>query len=291
MDRILIIGCGYIGQRVARLAMALNASVSALARSAESRENLTLLGIHAISGDLDNPSTLGHLPTKGALVFYFAPPPGGGVTDPRMQAFCASVASGDEPQKVVYISTSGVYGDCREDPVSEDTPPNPLTTRAKRRLDAEKVLFTWGKERNVPIVVLRVAGIYGLGRLPLPHIRSGNPVINEHESPLTNRIHADDLARICIAAAEKGEAGDIFNVCDGEAGTMTHYFNTVANAFGLPRPAQISLEEARRVMNPLILSYFSESRQLDNHKMLRKLGIKLLYPTLEEGLKASRTPE
>lgn len=291
MDRVLIIGCGYIGKRAARLAMERNASVTALARSVKSIDELEKLGIRTISGDLDDPSSLGALPTKGALVFYFAPPPGGGLTDPRLRSFCASVAPGNEPCKVVYMSTSGVYGDCGGNTVTEETPPNPQTTRAKRRLDAETFLLSWGAERKVPVVILRVTGIYGPGRLPIPHIESGNPVLCEREAPLTNRIHADDLARVCMAAADKGEAGDIFNVSDGENGTMTHYFNAVADAFGLMRPSQVSLKEAREVMNPLILSYFSESRRIDNGKMREKLGIKLLYPTLEEGLEASRTPD
>ncbi|KAF0217450.1 MAG: 3-beta hydroxysteroid [Geobacteraceae bacterium] len=291
MDRVLIIGCGYVGKRVAKLAMEKNASVVAMARAAKSFEELEKLGIQTVSGDLDYPPSLRNLPTKGALVFYFAPPPGGGLTDPRMRSFCTSVAPGDEPHKVVYMSTSGVYGDCGGSAVTEETPPHPQTTRAKRRLDAEAFLLSWGNERNAPVVILRVAGIYGPGRLPIPHIESGNPVLYEHEAPFTNRIHADDLARVCIAAADKGEAGDIFNVSDGESGTMTHYFNAVADAFGLMRPPQVSMKEAREVMNPLILSYFSESRQMDNGKMREKLGIGLLYPTLGEGLKASRTPD
>jgi nucleoside-diphosphate-sugar epimerase len=291
LDRVLIIGCGYIGKRVARLGMEGNASVTAMSRSAKGLEELEKLGIQPVSGDLDHPASLGKLPTKGSVVFYFAPPPGGGLTDPRVRSFCASIAPGNEPQKVVYLSTSGIYGDCGGNVVTEETPPNPQTTRAKRRFDAESVLLSWGGDRNVPVVILRVTGIYGPGRLPIPHIESGNPVLCEREAPFTNRIHADDLARICMAAAEKGDGGEIFNVSDGENGTMTHYFNAVADAFGLMRPPQVSMNEARVTMNPLILSYFSESRRVDNGKMLSRLGIRLLYPTLAEGLYASRIPD
>lgn len=287
VKKVLIIGCGDIGRRVARLAGDRGAAVTALARSAESVGKLEALGINPVPGDLDAPPSLGNLPTQGRTLFYLAPPPGGGTADPRMRAFCASVAAGEEPVKVVYMSTSGVYGDCGNRPVTEETPVNPQTARARRRLDAETALRTWGEARKVPVVILRVTGIYGPGRLPLQHLQSGQPVLFEREAPLTNRIHAEDLARVCIAAAERGEDGGIFNVSDGEAGTMTRYFNAVADLLGLPRPRQVSMEEARQTMSPLMLSYVGESRRMENGRMLEKLGISLLYPALEAGLRAS----
>ncbi len=287
IDNVLIIGCGDIGRRVAALAKEKRATVTALVRSAEKGELLHELGVATVPGDLDDPETLGALPTSGAVVFYFAPPPGGGITDPRVRSFCAAVSPKNEPGKVVYISTTGVYGDCGGAVVTEETPVNPQTARAKRRLDAETTLLAWGEERNVPVVILRVTGIYGPGRLPVRHIAEGQPVLRAEEAPLTNRIHADDLARVCIAAALRGQAGDIFNVSDGQAGTMTDYFNAVADAAGIPRPRQVTMDEARQVMSPLMLSYVTESRQMDNRKMIEKLGIRLLYPDLASGLRAS----
>jgi nucleoside-diphosphate-sugar epimerase len=142
-------------------------------------------------------------------------------------------------------------------------------------------------KQNVPVVILRVTGIYGPGRFPVSQLAGGQPVLLEELAPLTNRIHQDDLARVCLAAAAQGEDGDIFNVSDGHPTTMTHYFNAVADLLGYPRPAQVSLEEARAVMSPLMLSYMSESRRMDNSRMLEKLGIRLLYPDLEAGLRAS----
>jgi len=287
VERVFIVGCGDIGRRVARLAQEGGAAVTALARSEETAQKLRELGIESVPGDLDDPSTLTALPTRGAVVFYFAPPPGGGFTDPRMRSFCLSVQPGEEPAKVVYISTSGVYGDSGDELVTEETPPDPKTSRGRRRYDAETVLAAWGKERGVAVVILRVTGIYGPGRLPLQHLTSGQPVLVESEARFTNRIHSDDLARVCMAAAARGEDGDIFNVSDGRPGTMTEYFTVCADALGLPRPRQVTLEEARQVMSPLMLSYVTESRRLDNRKMLEKLGITLRYPTLAEGVRAS----
>lgn len=286
--KALIIGCGTIGKLVAGLAMKRGWEVSALARSAETAASMESLGITAFMGNLDNPESVGSLPTKDATIFYFAPPPGGGIVDPRASSFCAAIRPGEEPGKVVYISTSGVYGDCGDRSVTEETPVNPQTPRARRRLDAETTLLDFGGKRNVPVVILRVTGIYGPGRLPYSQISQGVPVLEESLAPITNRIHSFDLARVCMAAAEKGEAGEIFNVSDGHPSSMTSYFNAVADALGLPRPPQVSLEEARRIMPPLMLSYFSESRRMENGKMLLRLGLKLLCPTLEEGLKACR---
>lgn len=287
MKRVFIIGCGDIGKRVALLAMAEGAEVTALVRSEERAAKLKELGIGAVEGNLDDAASLSGLPTRDAVVFYFAPPPGGGITEPRVRAFCVAIRPGDEPAKVIYLSTSGVYGDCGDAEVTEETPPNPQTARAKRRYDAETAVRAWGEERGVPTVVLRVTGIYGPGRLPLQQLASGQPVLREEEASFTNRIHSEDLARICMAAAERGENGDIFNVSDGNPGTMTEYFTACADALGYPRPRRVTMEEAKKVMTPLMLSYVTESRRMGNAKMLRKLGIKLLYPTLQEGLKAS----
>lgn len=287
MKRVFIIGCGDVGKRVALLAMAEGAEVTALVRSEERAAKLKELGIGTVEGNLDDAASLAGLPTRDAVVFYFAPPPGGGITEPRVRAFCAAIMPGDEPAKVIYLSTSGVYGDCGDAEVTEETPPNPQTARAKRRYDAETAVRAWGEERGVPTVVLRVTGIYGPGRLPLQQLASGQPVLREEEASFTNRIHSEDLARICMAAAERGENGDIFNVSDGNPGTMTEYFTACADVLGFPRPRQVTMEEAKKVMTPLMLSYVTESRRMGNAKMLRKLGIKLLYPTLQEGLKAS----
>jgi nucleoside-diphosphate-sugar epimerase len=123
--------------------------------------------------------------------------------------------------------------------------------------------------------------------VPLQRITAREPLLNGHEAGYTNRIHADDLAQVVMASLEQGEDGDIFNVSDGEVSTMTDYFNAITDLMDLPRLPQVSLEEARKVMSPLMLTYMTESRKISNRKMLEKLGIRLHYPTLLEGLKAS----
>lgn len=284
---VLIVGCGDIGRRVGRLLLAAGRKVVGVVASEESAAKLEEAGIRPLVANLNDPDELHTLPTAGALVFYFAPPPGGGITDPKVRNFCA-IASGERaPRRLVYISTSGVYGDCGGATVTEETPANPQTARAKRRYDAEQTLLRWGAEQGVTVIILRVTGIYGPGRIPISRLIDGHPLLRLEESAPTNRIHADDLAQVCVAAAEKGEAGEIFNVSDGHPSTMTEYFLAVAELAGLPRPPLVSMEEARRVMTPLMISYLGESRRMDNARMLERLGVKLRYPTLAEGLPAS----
>ncbi len=286
-DEVLIVGCGDIGQRVARLLMASGRDVTGLIRSEESAAPLAEAGIRSLVANLNDPDDLQKLPGAGGLVFYFAPPPGGGITDPKVRTFCAATTGANAPKRLVYISTSGVYGDCGGALVTEETPANPQTSRAKRRYDAEQTLQQWGEAQGVEVIILRVTGIYGPGRIPVFRLQDGHPLLRLEESPPTNRIHADDFAQVCVAAAEKGAAGEIFNVSDGQPGTMTEYFLAIAEWVGLPRPPQISMDEAKKVMTPLMLSYLTESRRMDNRRMLSRLGVKLRYPTLAEGLKAS----
>ncbi len=285
LQDVLIVGCGDIGVRVSRLISARGGLVTAVSRSYSNEARLEESGLRVVPGNLDDLSALDKLDTAGKLVFYLAPPPGGGPFDSRMRNFCEVIGKDRAPAKVVYVSTSGVYGDCGGEWVTEETPINPQTSRAQRRVDAETTLQGWGQEHDVPVVILRVTGIYGPGRLPLARIKQGHPVLREEESPPTNRIHADDLATVCIKAAERAAAGDIFNVSDGQPGTMTQYFNHVSDLLGLPRLSQINMEEAKQVMNPMMLSYLTETRRMDNRKMMEKLNVTLMYPDLVSGLK------
>jgi nucleoside-diphosphate-sugar epimerase len=286
MTRILIIGCGDIGRRVAGLEQADGRTVAALARSEASAQRLRAAGIEPLRGDLDDPSSLHRLPFEDALVYYFAPPPGSGVTDPRLESLVSAMTPSKPPRRVVLISTTGVYGDCRGDWVTEERPPNPLAPRAARRLAAENTLRRWSQASGVPIVILRVPGIYARGRLPVERLRAGEPVLREEESPFSNRIHADDLARVCVAAAHRDHPHDLYNVSDGHPTTMTDYFYRVADVLGLARPPAVTLEEARRRLGEGMLSYLAESKRIDNRRMREELGVELMYPDLASGLAA-----
>jgi nucleoside-diphosphate-sugar epimerase len=279
----LIVGFGDIGQRMAKFALQAGQSVAALVRSPRS-----MLGVSAIAGDLDRAESLVELAElSSGVLFHFAPPPGAGLHDTRTTHLLAAL-EGTPPRRIIYISTSGVYGDCAGAWVDETYPVNPGNERSRRRVDAERQLSAFSERHAMPLVILRVPGIYGPGRLPLERIRRGDPVVCLEEAPQgslwSNRIHADDLAAIAIRAAQDDASPGIYNVSDDEPSSMTYYIYRVADAVGLPRPPCVSLAEAQRTFSPGILDYLNESRRLDNRRMKAKLGISLRYPTLAEGL-------
>ncbi len=280
---VFIIGCGDIGHRVAELWKQRGTRVRALARSEERAAEYAQHGIDAVRGDLDAPATL-KVPASASVIYFFAPPPTKGTTDPRMQHFLGAISPSALPTRIVYISTSGVYGDVQGAWVTEESPTNPTTDRSRRRLDAEKKLRAWCDQHEVPYVILRVPGIYGPGRLPIDVVKSGRPILRESESGYTNRIHADDLAAICVRAGEADAPPGIYNVSDGQPGTMAQYFKAVADLVGVPHPPEVSLEEARRVLSVEMMSYLTESRRVNNNKMIQRLGIGLSYPALSDGL-------
>jgi len=280
---IFIIGFGDIGQRVARLERQEGRKTTALTRTPKQLPDILF-----VPGDLDHPETLKKLPTGNRLVCYFAPPAAEGTTDQRMQNWLASLKPDSLPQKIIYISTTGIYGNQDGAWVDENTPPKPQTARAKRRLDVEQKLKRWSRTHNIPVVILRVAGIYSPEQLPVEAIRQRRPVLRPSEAPCSNRIHADDLARVCFAAAHHhtGTGVTIYNATDGQASTMTDYFHTIADTLGLPRCPEVTREEAEKLLSPTMLSYLNESRRIDNDKMLQELGITLRYPDLAAGLAA-----
>lgn len=287
MFSIYIIGCGDIGLRVAAVWQERRVAVHALARSDASAVILQKRGIAVLNGDLDQPESL-PLPPAHSVVYFFAPPPTRGVTDPRMHNFLNTIPNDNLPARIVYISTSGVYGDVHGAWVTEESPVKPTVDRSRRRLDAEQALQAWAARSGVPVVILRVPGIYGPGRLPVDVVKSGRPILSEAESMFTNRIHADDLANICVVAGEAKSPPGIYNVSDGHPGSMAQYFKAVADLLGVPRPPEVSMEEAKRVLSAELMSYLTESRRVDNRKMLRELGVTLKYPTLTEGLRSCR---
>jgi len=287
---VFIVGCGDIGQRLARRFIAEGTPVAALARSSQKAQTLEALGMTPYLGDLDAIDPPLSLPDPIETLYYLAPPPLSGTTDPRM--IRALSALKHVPKRLIYISTSGVYGDCDGAWIDETAPLQPKTDRGRRRLAAEKAVRDYGARTGCEVLVLRVPGIYGDGRLPETRIREGLPVIEPREAPFSNRIHADDLTEACVKARHAGTPGEAYNISDGQPSTMTDYFWQVADHLKLPRPPAIPMVEARKQLTPAMLSFLEESKRLDNRKMCTELGVVLRYPTLSEGLKAvSNAPD
>lgn len=281
-QNVWIMGCGDIGRRVGRLYQ--NEGVKAIGwvRGEESLRLGLEQGLAMRKGDVDQGSFFPIFALDEALVYWFMPPQPNGETDDRIRRFLKGVDAA--PQRVVLISTTGVYGDCAGRWIDESEPLKPVAARAKRRADAENTVQEWAARFGGEIIILRVPGIYAPDRLPLERLQHGEPVLRAEEAPWANRIHADDLAMICKQAMEAAPAGAVYNATDGHPSTMTDYFNTVADYAGLPRPPQVSMEEAQMSMSAGMLSYLQESRRIRNDKVLTELGIRLQYPSLAAGL-------
>jgi nucleoside-diphosphate-sugar epimerase len=278
-QQAFIAGCGDVGQRLAVLCHARSLPVTGLVSSSASVQALRAQAIDALTCDLD--AAVPQLPdlTKSA-VFYFAPPPRQGEDDPRLRNFLAGLV---QAQALVYLSTSAVYGDCQGAWVDESAAMNPGLARGRRRVAAERRALEWGSQKKCPVMILRVPGIYGPGRLPVERLRRGLPVVQEAESPWTNRIHADDLAAAALHVADHGVPGQAYNVSDGNPTTMADYFCRCADLLGLSRPPQVSMEEARSQLTPEMLSFLQESKRLDTRR-LRALGWQPRFENLTQGL-------
>lgn len=283
MRRVLIIGCGNVALR-AIPALARRYRVFALVRNSARCEALRALGVTPIAGDLDDRASLARIAGIADAVLHFAPPPDRGARDTRTRNLLSALSSGKPPKQLVYISTSGVYGDCGGAWIAETHAPNPGTARAQRRVDAERQIRDWARRNHVTASVLRVPGIYALDRLPLNRIQQHTPAIADSEDGYTNHIHADDLARIGIAALRYGAACRIYHASDDSQLKMGEYFDSVADAFGLPHVPRISRAEAQSALPETLLSFMNESRRLTNRRLTRELKVKLRYPTVADFL-------
>lgn len=286
MKKIIIIGCGDIGLRVARRFNKPGYMISGLIRNQLQLNNLRIENITPILYDLDSPSKPlpSELCIRDAILYYFAPPDNQGNTDTRFKAFVSAIDMDKLPDRIIYLSTTGVYGNCNGAWVTEEKPVNPTTQRSKRRLDAEQTLINWHQLTHRPVIILRVAGIYGPKRLPIERVKQMVPVLLEDSSPYSNRIHEDDLAQACLNAAFYNGRHQVFNISDGHPTSMTDYIYKIADRLGLARPPAVTYDEAQEKLSETMLSFLTESKRIDNRLMLSELNVKLCYPDLDSGL-------
>jgi nucleoside-diphosphate-sugar epimerase len=286
VETLLIVGCGDIARRALPLLKG-SYRVCALVRSPDPR--LAASGVEQIEGDLDVPESLGPVSGRAQRVAHLAPPAPTGSQDSRtrnlLAAFSAAAKSGVMlPRRFVYLSTSGVYGDCAGERVDEARAPRPGTGRATRRLDAETALAEWGAREGVEIVILRVPGIYARDRLPVDRLTRGTPVLRPEEDVYTNHVHADDLAAILALALQSAHASGIYNASDDSEIKMGDWLDLVADRSGLARPRRVSRADASRLVPSELLSFMGESRRLSNERIKSDLGVRLRYPTVADGL-------
>ena len=278
--RLLLVGCGDVGMRLLPLLVA-RFRVFAVTRDPERAASLRAAGAIPVIADLDQPATLARLRGLAQAIVHLAPPPPAGARDFRTRNMTAILPEGAH---VVYVSTSGVYGDCGGDLIDETRPVAPRNARAARRVDAERVLRAWARRARGRLAILRVPGIYAADRLPLRRLREGTPALRPEDDVYTNHIQADDLARIIVLALARARPGRVYHASDDTRLKMADYFDAVADAAQLPRPPRLPRAELREVVSPVLLSYMSESRRLDNARMRRELGVRLRYVDVQHAL-------
>jgi nucleoside-diphosphate-sugar epimerase len=281
MERLLIVGFGDVARRALP---ALVARYDALAIVRAMRAGFPT-PVRLAIGDLDRPETLAPFAGVADAVLHLAPPDEARDGDVRTRNLIAALSGARMlPRRFVYISTSGVYGDCGGARVEESRPVNPRTVRAARRVDAERAVTEWGDAAGVKTTILRVPGIYATDRLPVERLARGTPVLRAEDDVYTNHIHADDLAAICVRALDADAPGGVYNAADDSELKMGEWFDLVADRCGLPRPPRVARADAERLIPPLLLSFMSESRRLANRRMKETLGIRLRFPTVFEGV-------
>ena len=301
--RLLIVGCGDVGQRIAGL-VGSRWRVLGTARSATTANELRRLGIQPINADLDHRRTLARAAGLAHWMLYLAPPPNAGAADPRLKNWLvahgtaqAKRAGGSKPPpRLTYMSTTGVYGDRAGGWVSETTPVQPTTPRAKRRVDAEQQIrkaIKPGQPRgrlkrrpSLQATILRVPGIYAAERLPEERLRNRLPVADGDGDGYTNHIHADDLARLTVLSLMRIRSGRVFNTVDQSNLTTGQWLDLVAKTLGLPTPPRVPKAELPQYLTPMMLSFLSESRRIDGRRALRELRAQLRWPVVEDFLKA-----
>lgn len=280
LPRLLIVGCGDVGMRLLPLLRG-RFRVFALTSQPARCAALRAAGAVPIVADLDAPATLARLKGLARHVVHLAPPQASGALDRRSRHLSAILPEGG---RLVYVSTSGVYGDCGGALIDETRPVAPRNARAARRVDAERVLRGWARRAGARLAILRVPGIYADDRLPLERLRQGTPALAAADDVYTNHIHADDLARIVALALFRGLPGRVYHAVDDTRMTMAAYFDAVADAFGMARPPRLARAELAAAVSPMLLSFMSESRRMVNARIKGELGVRLRHPQVAPAL-------
>jgi nucleoside-diphosphate-sugar epimerase len=279
--RILIVGCGDIGMRLLPL-LCDQFRVFALIRHSHHVAKIRALGATPIVCDLDCVKQVRKLAGLAHTIIYLAPPSSQQQKDQRVRRISAIL-----PQHghLVYISTSGVYGDCAGNWVDETRPTHPQSARAQRRVDAEQVLRKWAVGVGGRLHILRVPGIYAGNRLPRERLLAKMPVLTAQEDVYTNHIHADDLARLILCALQKGKPNRVYHAVDHSQLLMGDYLDSVADALQLSRPPRLSREIIQQQVTPMMYSFMQESRRLSNQRIVQEWAFRFLYGTVQIGLK------
>lgn len=284
MNRI-VVGCGYLGLPTALQWRDDGDCVHVVTRSEKRALELANAGLKPLVADVTRAETLGELPATDTVLFAvgFDRTSGNSIGDVYVCGLKNVLAAlPANAGHLIYVSTTGVYGSAGGDWVDEMTPPHPQREGGKASLAAEQVLtqHPLGKRS----AILRLAGIYGPGRIPyLDKLKQGEPIAAPSDGWL-NLIHVDDAAAAVVATAEwlrqaRTDGPHLFCVSDGQPVVRANYYREAARLIGAPPPRFTAPEPG----SPAALRA-GANRRVANDKLLRDLGVKLAYPSHREGL-------
>jgi len=284
VQKILIIGSGDVARRILPH-LAGRYRVFALLRNAARAKDWRADGVQPLIADLDERCSLDRIAGLADVVLHLAPPPNQGLVDLRTKHLLAALGKGKSlPRRLIYVSTTGVYGDCGGALIDETRRLNAESPRAARRIDAEQTLRAWGRRNGVKVSILRAPGIYAADRLPLERLEKGLPALLAADDVFTNHIHAEDLAAACVAAIRHGAANRAYNAVDDSDLKMADYFDQVADAFACPRAPRLSRTAAAALLSPMQMSFMRESRRIANRRIKQELKLRLAFPSVSDGI-------
>ncbi|HQT81456.1 MAG: NAD(P)-dependent oxidoreductase [Ferrovum sp. 37-45-19] len=280
MQPWLIIGAGDVAARMIPL-IGHRVRLFALCRHPEKASFWRSLGVIPIVGDLDNPNSLKRIAGIAHGIFHFAPPNAQGINDFRTRHLISALSrSNSLPQRLIYISTTGVYGDHQGRWVDETTPTHPTSGRAKRRVDAENQLRQFAKRKAIKLTILRAPGIYAENRLPLTRLIEKLPLIIAEEDTWSNHIHALDLARAAVLSMYQPYHSRVYNVVDNQPMQIGEFYDYLADFLKLSRAPRLTKSQVKTTINEISWSFMAESRKIANLRLVKELSFEFLYPSV-----------
>jgi nucleoside-diphosphate-sugar epimerase len=293
VNTLVCLGFGYSAQHYVALHGARFDRIIGTTRTAANAAELVArrsggraVEMMVFDGETAEPALVEAVGEAGVLLVSISPVYG---VDPTLARLEGAIAAAPHLAAIIYLSTIAVYGNHDGGWIDEDTPLTPALTRAQDRIEAERAWLALGAGRDLPVSIIRIAGIYGPGQNALETVKAGRARRIIKPGQVFNRIHVGDLAQIIDRAISLGlsrHAGGIFNAADDEPTAPGDPITYAAGLLGVEPPPEIPFEEAKKAMSPFAISFYGESKRVRNARIKSVLGVTLRYPTYREGLQA-----
>lgn len=293
-SKALILGCGYVGLRLACALVRSGTAVLATTRQEGRVPEIEATGASAAIADVLDPATLQPLTDwQPDVVFDLVRPQPTGAD--RYTAWgtrnVAQCFSSQPLQALVYLSSTSVYGRRDGEWTDEDTPIDPSSPLGHARVEAEEIYRELFRAQQFPVRICRSPGIYGPGRTLRDRLESGAYTRVDDANLWVSRIHVDDLVAGLIAAWRVGVDGGTYLLCDNEPVTGREYAELTAKLLSLPLPPPVSREDIRQELTQSAFERRISARRCSNRRMREELRVAPRYPSVREGIPASLREE